>query len=290
MACAKCQKIKKWMCRCIYNADHAKYEEYHDHAKECLHFANYCLINLLSNTSTNIIQSMLYFEGVQYYEGPLKYYVFQNEVLFTIFWISFVSCVAELLKESRQSPDIRTSLIYTISRVTSFKKKQIAWILEDSMLLKQFKKLCEALDSYLSTDNIGNETICLYLHYLGLKGLSSDRFHIHFKKYITNEYQNGIDFLSPLFRDKKCGNLRCKTDYIYDCFGKEYGKATQEYDVKFWTTVIMKKRWKICKGCKTTYYCSRRCQKKAWIQGHKQQCQKLQKLITNIDTFTIKFQ
>ena len=35
---------------------------------------------------------------------------------------------------------------------------------------------------------------------------------------------------------------------------------------------------KMCGRCKMSYYCSRRCQKKAWKQGHKQCCLKLRKI------------
>ena len=46
-------------------------------------------------------------------------------------------------------------------------------------------------------------------------------------------------------------------------------------------------KWKLCEGCKTVYYCSRKCQKISWKHRHKQQCQKLQKLIAKIDSIKI---
>ena len=86
----------------------------------------------------------------------------------------------------------------------------------------------------------------------------------------------------------KCGNTKCKRHYVYDTYGI-YRENYHEFMDKSCCYMKVKKRkgikgskfeWKICKGCKSTYFCSRKCQKIAWIKfGHRQRCKKLQQII-----------
>lgn len=94
--------------------------------------------------------------------------------------------------------------------------------------------------------------------------------------------------------DVACGNIRCKNR----CLQVKYGeftnfrkshisnlnkptavvlKAVYLYDTKIMNKKVINK-WYICKGCKTTSYCSKTCQKINWSrQNHKYQCQMIQK-------------
>ena len=56
-----------------------------------------------------------------------------------------------------------------------------------------------------------------------------------------------------MYCHKKCGNLKCKKDYVLDCFGIGRRNFKEELDEDFWESVKVNKKWKICSGCKTTY-------------------------------------
>ena len=87
----------------------------------------------------------------------------------------------------------------------------------------------------------------------------------------------------------KCGNIKCNIRYVEHKYGIKVpdvnGDGTADLTIQCEQWQNRKKsteNWYICNGCKTTYYCSRRCQKKSWNRyGHRRQCQKLQKLIVN---------
>ena len=52
-------------------------------------------------------------------------------------------------------------------------------------------------------------------------------------------------------------------------------KACAYYNCKVVRTNTNKIKMKICKGCKLTYYCSRKCQKCDWNSKHRRECQRL---------------
>ena len=180
--------------------------------------------------------------------------------------------------------------LYELMRImgnfTLFKKKHINWILTEPSLLYQFNELCKFLDANLATyrlDEDGLDIICFYVQHLSMRGLHPDRSYIHVQKHFLDEYnyQQNMSMMAVLYAQKKCGNLKCKREYIYDCVDTE--RDDNRDDDEWWDTVKRNAKWKICKGCKTTYYCSRKCQKISWIHGHKEQCQALQKLISYVD-------
>ena len=81
--------------------------------------------------------------------------------------------------------------------------------------------------------------------------------------------------------ERKCGNSKCNKDYMLDTVGTEEFPQTiagLRAAIKFRKA----NKWKFCKGCKTTYYCSRKCQKISWKYGHRLQCKTLQKLVNGL--------
>ena len=277
MACLECREVKK-LARQIDKISNDKIHKYYTHAMDCIHHANFCLIRLLS--SIKMQQETLFVNAFLYHEGPFRYYVLKNKPLFQNFW-------------SRIIMDVRkndfSKLMRILGNFTFIKKKQINWILQEPSLLNQFNELCEFLNTYLQTGKLERDAsylICFYLHHLSLKGLYPNKSYTHIKKHVIDEYnyRQSISIMKILVHaTKKCGNVKCKKDYIFDCFGTEAKNFSRNDDDPFWDTVRINKKWKICKGCKTTYYCSRKCQKISWIQGHKQKCQTLQKLMIHVD-------
>ena len=81
-------------------------------------------------------------------------------------------------------------------------------------------------------------------------------------------------------RYKYCGNSRCCKDYTKDKYGfdmDDFGETVD--DDEMWVNRKVINQWYICKGCRTTYYCSKKCQKLSWNKGgHRMQCKKLRKL------------
>ena len=119
----------------------------------------------------------------------------------------------------------------------------------------------------------------MYYDYIADRGLGEFFFHV-----------SQID----MYRHRKCGNNKCKSIYLKDRYGLpsesvncETDQGTSMINAGIETRYLMRllfgyRKWKLCKGCKTTYYCSRKCQKISWKQGHKQQCQTLEKLLASM--------
>ena len=87
----------------------------------------------------------------------------------------------------------------------------------------------------------------------------------------------------------KCGNVKCKRDYLFDKYNCKFFRnrdnnlndlAMAEYNknLHLWKNkkCIETNAWKICKGCRATYFCSRRYQKIAWKYGNAEPCKELQ--------------
>lgn len=86
-----------------------------------------------------------------------------------------------------------------------------------------------------------------------------------------------------------CGNTKCQKIYIlhkYDlhlsCLDlfkftekwSELNILSAKFISKQWKMKQIKNKWKLCKQCQTTKYCSRKCQKIAWKE-HREECVQL---------------
>ena len=90
---------------------------------------------------------------------------------------------------------------------------------------------------------------------------SSHRFELYRYERFVDDYR------SYLYKDFEPATLMPLRFIIF--------KACAHYNCKKLKTSSNKIRMKICKGCKLTYYCSRKCQKRDWVAKHRNQCHRL---------------
>ena len=91
---------------------------------------------------------------------------------------------------------------------------------------------------------------------------------------INNKRRSGIAYISFAYDYHR---MRYK-NYVPTKFlplSNRIFKACAYYKCKSVKTNTNKIKMKICKGCKWTYYCSRKCQKCDWNLKHRRECQRL---------------
>ena len=102
---------------------------------------------------------------------------------------------------------------------------------------------------------------------LFLKSKSPARQHVS-HRLLLYRYERFVDnYRSYLYGDFASAKLMPLRIIIF--------KACAYYNCKKLKTNLNKIRMKICKGCKLTYYCSRKCQKRDWVAKHRYQCYRL---------------
>ena len=292
MACTECHKFKL-----------RKYKHYSKktelahliHIGECIHYANRYLIRLLSNkcrirkqTRRIMLAVMLHHRGIH------KYYINQNQAL--------LSRLLSLLEYH-----VGDNLLYLI--LSSLREKHLKWISKNQRIMNHLHESKDyILDEMKPVHSVMAFVGPIYKvasrfekYGIYLKLTNNEKYHTMARiLYHTLSEEYGKlewsydDILSKYLKmdmhvDCKCGNHRCKHVYLKDNYGiSERIDWCSSVPSEEKLRTIMEnndKKWKLCKGCKTTYYCSRKCQKISWKQGHKQQCQKLQKLIVSISNF-----
>ena len=91
-----------------------------------------------------------------------------------------------------------------------------------------------------------------------------------------------MQFAAKAYRYRQCGNFMCNRRYLHDKYDMTLNKENEGMLVPM-NSVKKNKGWCICKGCKTTRFCSRKCQKLAWNRyGHRKQCKQLQKILNSL--------
>ena len=180
----------------------------------------------------------------------------------------------------------------TLPFFMALRKQQIKWIYSDddlySMYLHYIKFYTSLPSSAITTEIY--VLICIVL----TKG-------VKYKKYIKPKdvYEKNLPSWQKVAsevsvitaacerKNIKCGNMKCSKNYMLDKYGidmnipRDHPDPKTKISLNLWRKRIVIKKWHICKGCKTTYYCSRKCQKLSWNRyGHRNQCKQLQTLIT----------
>ena len=154
--------------------------------------------------------------------------------------------------------------------------QQIDWILQDSKMSEACHQLRRKVNLWILEDHRDMHDAIILLTFMHLipNGTNSPILMEIADVYKTDTFDFCIHAIKlTMYCDRKCGNKKCKKDYMVDC----YGSANKHYKAK-----KRIKRWKLCKGCLTTNFCNRKCQKISWKQEHKEQCQRLQKLRQNM--------
>ena len=87
-------------------------------------------------------------------------------------------------------------------------------------------------------------------------------------------YVKNYEFIKFIDRYQKLFYLHWEPTTLVPLSLKPF-KACAYYNCNKLKTNINKIKMKICKGCKLTYYCSRKCQKIHWNSKHRTECQRL---------------
>eukprot|EP01084_Bolivina_argentea_P023909 44664_1 len=232
---------------------------------------------IADKVDTEQVDSMHWIIMLAAYKSIRKNYLFQNKNCFTRLFGGIIS-LAIVLERTKQSGDPPYTQRGIRSIALSLHGKQIRWIISNKLLLNVLMEF-------------GRSPSFDWLYLLFMRKILcyvpedvDDNSLLEWNKVIrqNEKHINQKAMYEQRICDAKkikCGNQKCHRDYITDKYG-----AVME-DVYFnknkkWNNNNAKSKWYLCNGCKTTYYCSRRCQKYGWSRyGHKRQCIKLQKLM-----------
>eukprot|EP01084_Bolivina_argentea_P197669 338696_1 len=271
------------------------------HAFVCIHCANQHLILLLLSQPYWECKDIgrPYSFGVISVNGPMiKHYLCRNKTLFiNVFSLHLKMCVGILNAPTRVThPNgnygVPVATFELLTLILSFiKYNQISWMQSDK-IVPFWTKL---LDYVLRKNNDQQQffymvmIVLMFLHnqiskYVTKTDLKSIPFAESISNLQCNQFAGHINVYGSVANIKwnncrgiKCGNTKCKKDYIASKYGKKYQWGSGNYKLWMKRTVINK--WYLCKGCKTTHYCSKKCQKISWKkQYHKHQCKQLQQL------------
>eukprot|EP01084_Bolivina_argentea_P197671 338699_1 len=268
------------------------------HAFVCIHCANQHLILLLLSQPYWECKDIgrPYSFGVISVNGPMiKHYLCRNKRLFINIVSSSVMLCLSLLDapaNSIYSMGTFEPLIFILSFV---KHTQISWMASDEIVpywnillksaLRNKKQQQQQLYMVLMLMSVQNR-IRKYVSKTDLKSIPFAQRTLNFR-YDQYQFPGQIDELDVNgyvasvkwinWKDIKCGNTKCKKDYIASKYGKKYQWGSG--NKKLWMQRKVINKWYLCKGCKTTHYCSKKCQKISWKkQYHKYQCKQLQQL------------
>ena len=180
-----------------------------------------------------------------------------------------------------------TSDIHFLTIFMSLKRKQLRW-------MRSNKHLIRLLNNFIDYDHWqtqqlrvwANLCMVILMSKIIKYGYKMEQFGLNKSRIIKMEKQ--LNTLQPQLIMCKtlakqhncsgisCGNNKCKRNYVVDRYGI---RDNDDDGLLKWNDPNLKviKKWYICKGCKTTYYCSRKCQKISWNKyGHRKLCKRLQ--------------
>ena len=263
------------------------------HIERCIHFANECLYKILSKKSKlAAIDKSCMVVALSCHKAIRKNYIFKsNNTLFR----AFINYTPNINNIGFGGYDI--ILRHFMCSLNAFKTKQYQWITINEVF--RIGMSYGPLPDLVKVPYDGHFANFLYAYNSHENNQSTpkemNQWECKYANELVNQYVDdrkmGCAFANHLekLRDMliiKCGNIRCTRDYCGDTYGMDTFDDMQfasDEDV-FKRPVSKRKdriqRWKICKGCRSTYFCSRKCQKIAWVKfDHKGQCKKLQKLV-----------
>ena len=220
------------------------------HLRVCIHCGNQCLIVLLQKKQPKHIQSNL-----------RKLCVFHQQIRKRFIKSKknqYIKLFLSLIKRRKFNLD----LLIILS--SSFGPKQLTWI-------KSSPSICHAINKLLSKKIRSRSNVTIKIVSLLVM--------INIVK--TNDPRDKMAFVTKHLANTNtfCGNINCKKIYLSNKYDMDVHKVIEAMKQHRDKQLIVRNKWYICKGCKTTLYCSRRCQKRSWSrQNHKYQCQQIHRL------------
>ena len=190
---------------------------------------------------------------------------------------------------TEENDDFRFYTQTVLPLFASLKKRQIKWIKSDKEMTKSMliyiKNHQSIRYNLLDEDQVISISYCNIFLYKKINNVYNEREIRNWIPQIkTLRWDRRIDgedihFLNDMRimvenQHKQCGNFRCCKNYQDDKYGAGIDKTDES-----WRNRKVINKWYICKGCRSMYYCGRKCQKISWKYGHRRQCKKLQKLI-----------
>ena len=234
------------------------------HVRDCIHCGNQALIQLFSpKYSINSKQFICLLKLCTFHPQIRKKYIFSNKQWFLTLFQSMINGMNER-SESAKCVAAFFELFFGCG--LSIGARQMKWIQNSDKSRNYLKRLV----------SVKVDLDCKEYFKLLSQGLLTELVGPPVDLSLAKLYNESTTF---------CGNVRCSKDALQDKYGvneKEFDDPLKILDAlsKFSHNREKRKKWYICKGCKTTHYCSRRCQKVSWNrQNHKYQCQKIQSLV-----------
>eukprot|EP01084_Bolivina_argentea_P029841 55365_1 len=99
-----------------------------------------------------------------------------------------------------------------------------------------------------------------------------ERLHIRYMYWLNQRmYHNR----NEMYKNVQCNSEKCKINYYQYLYGLDCDLLCDLHeDVKIDKSCRINRKWYKCKQCKLVYYCSKKCQKRDWLQ-HKYLCLQL---------------
>ena len=296
--CKYCIRFNKSCCHSCDRPQFCEHKYSDPNVIDCIHYANHHLIYSLLNfkSLSNAYPSKQ--EEITFLTLPgqkliRKHYIYTNKQLFSkAFLLSINMFINRISKNSDTVEDLADIVTQFLRLISTMRQKQIDWIFTDSRsaIYKSMTWLLQINPTQLGTyqRTFFVEIMSMLQHTL-TEHCEAPTVMIRKWMRLSAQFPNRHILSKPLtemqdHQKLKCGNMICRKKYSEDVYGIELPDDSfpKPKYVKQWNNKKAKKRWKICKGCKTTYYCSRRCQKVSWNRGyHKYQCLILQNM-TNL--------
>eukprot|EP01084_Bolivina_argentea_P161457 281051_1 len=277
-----------------------------DHVEHCIYCGNQSLIRLFEtqkSKSISLLQKIHFLKLIAIPKQIREQYLIKNKKWFLTLFEDFdlfmhtledtialpiFACMRrKQYKWIAHSPVVLGNIydLYSVMNIQGGPPKMLL-ILCAILIMMELKNIAQ-YQSKLTCEDIYEWTNNANASFTGIICPPFDRFNRTELLMVACNYMKVIKEYM-YFTDKssvQCGNIQCTKKYLNDRFGinkRLGGHISRDVVLKVREMRYKKqfhKKWYICKGCKSTHYCGRKCQKLSWNQqNHKYQCQRIQQL------------